>query len=123
MKNRNSILHTGRRPLRSAFIVAGTHNEVGKTTVTLGLMTAVEGFLNQKFIRRLPRWIENHIDLDHWLKKTRTVIEPRKIRKNNRQTRKRPITNCVANYAHLHFGFIPTMVEGWVEAIRNRVHK
>jgi len=62
----------------------------------LGLMTAVEGCLDQKFIRRLAGWIENHIDLDPLLKKTRTVIDPPKIRKDNRQTRKRPITIGVA---------------------------
>ena len=62
----------------------------------LGLMTAVEGCLDQKFIRRLAGWIENHIDLDPLLKKTCTVIDPPKIRKDNRQTRKRPITIGVA---------------------------
>jgi len=31
--------------------------------------------------------------------------------------------HCFASYVHLHFGSNPTMAEGWVEAIRNRVHK
>ncbi len=41
MKNRHTVLHTARRPLQSAFVVAGTHSGVGESTVTLGLLAAL----------------------------------------------------------------------------------
>lgn len=45
----------------------------------LGLMTAEEGFLKQKLIRRLAEWIENHLDLSRLLKRSRLLFPCPKV--------------------------------------------
>jgi len=40
-----------------AAVIAGTHSGVGKTTVTLGLLAALQ---RRKALSRPPRWREQH---------------------------------------------------------------
>ncbi len=40
----------------------------------LGLTVAEENMLDGRFVRRLGRWVENHVDLDRLLEKTRVKI-------------------------------------------------
>jgi cobyrinic acid a,c-diamide synthase len=62
----------------------------------LGLMTAEEGFLDQKFIHRLSNWIDSHLDLDRLLRGSRITLHLPKVRDENRQRREAHVTIGVA---------------------------
>lgn len=62
----------------------------------LGLMTAEEGFLDQKFIHRLSKWIDNHLDLDRLLRRSRITLHLPKVRDENRQRREAHVAIGVA---------------------------
>jgi cobyrinic acid a,c-diamide synthase len=61
----------------------------------LGLMTAEEGSLDQNLIRRLARWIEQHLDIDLLLRRSRVRLEKPDKEREGRERRK-PVSIGVA---------------------------
>lgn len=61
----------------------------------LGLMTAEEGLLDRKLIRRLARWVEQHVDIDLLLRKSRVKLGPPDRERGERE-KKRPVSVGVA---------------------------
>ncbi len=61
----------------------------------LGLMTAAEGMLNRRTIRRLADWIEAHLDLGRLLRTSRAAL-PIKRQDNSRKIAKPKVTIGVA---------------------------
>jgi len=61
----------------------------------LGLMTAEEGLLDQKLIRCLARWIEQHLDIDLLLRKSRVKLGSPDRERGGRE-KKKPVSIGVA---------------------------
>jgi cobyrinic acid a,c-diamide synthase len=63
----------------------------------LGLVTAEEAFMNQKFMSHLADWIEKHLDLKRLLKKSRVKLPTPKLRAENKETGKQAATIGIAH--------------------------
>lgn len=63
----------------------------------LGLMTAEEGFLDEKFIQRLANWIESHLNLERLLRRTRVTLRLQKVGDESEMRREKRVAIGVAH--------------------------
>ena len=63
----------------------------------LGLMTAEEALMDQKFMSRLADWIEKNLDLRRLLKKSRVTLPAAKLRDENKAIREKVASIGIAH--------------------------